>query len=1169
MDNKKLDNESSLIILEKLQILQKTLKQEIALREIFLNNKEELFEKIELNTYEYYKKKLSIQEIYFNNKDLNSTDQKYIKFELSKDSKSELPQCIDPLEKLFFYFRNNNEMLLKLINKIDNSKYEEFANFLCHFFYVDVFSSTSINEPLLVLIYLLIEKDINEMKDINHMEFLDPSKTFISVLLKSLTRRDDVKVYFETIINKLVFDLEELKSFYKEDTVSPFIGLEIYKLKDYLSSKYNLSKFKVIKEIEDYRKFLTSNIRKSNALSLFNKIKKEKSEKIQKNFQERIFFNYNNLFEKSIKDFIDEDIENKENENKNKERNKEENNNLKKISFYENIKNEAIDKILHGKTNKKKIIPKFRIRQYNEIEEYFLSSGYYTINNVIDNPVLKGISENLIDKDYSKSLNKEELYTKIFEAENKNMEEFYKNQIEIINKENNNDIFSNEALLMKLSQLKLNKTKLDKVIVLFKYNFEKIKNLIDKFLYVLIDNIPSIPYFIKCISVIIDRLLEIKFPNITKTKKNIFLGEFFFKNLLFPLLSVPNFNGIIMKISSINNTKKSKLSILLKILKQLYKGKLFNSNLSNESIYTIFNCYICEIMPSMFYFFDNLTTTEIPKVIEDLLEKKRLNVKVKNIDYEFFKYHENEGIDHQSICLTWNDYLNIYNILKEHSTEILGDSETIFYKTYKKLTFHDNTFKKKIQNDVMKNQKTFIFISRLNYTNNMKEKLSHKINKKFSFVGDDSENNENFQLSRIKYSINTIIKNLNDLTKVKFHYEKNENFIKGLNTLIALEGFSDVLKEKTIPLQWFGLYLESNIENIPKKFLENDFLLLFDLLMEECQKTLKEIQKDNTLNILFSKVVNTSKSIDIINYNLIRLKNNEKKFEILNFVRTANINIKLIILWNENFLSGIKFEIIDCQNQEKKEDKNEVSKIYECKNLNQIFELFPNFNLLDTNSILDLEKKCKIPESIMELISIVHKYIDQNKLFAHYSQIDLNDMKKEIENYIYQKLYEKIYPSISMGDDIEIYKNCFYLGWIKPEMIIKNYTSINENTINLCTEIISNMIFESCPRKKLNELQKLNEIINNMIILYGYNESNFDDILTYIAIKAQPTLLSTCYCYIDMFTPKKGRELKMQIHMNALQRLISKLKTFSYKDLINITEKEFNDNKKNKIIGNI
>ena len=59
-------------------------------------------------------------------------------------------------------------------------------------------------------------------------------------------------------------------------------------------------------------------------------------------------------------------------------------NDNKKLDYdltYENIKNEAIDKILHGKTNKKKLIPKFRIRQYNEIEEYFLSSGYYTINN--------------------------------------------------------------------------------------------------------------------------------------------------------------------------------------------------------------------------------------------------------------------------------------------------------------------------------------------------------------------------------------------------------------------------------------------------------------------------------------------------------------------------------------------------------------------------------------------------------------------------------------------------------------------------------------------------------------------------------------------------------------------------------------------------------------------
>ena len=29
--------------------------------------------------------------------------------------------------------------------------------------------------------------------------------------------------------------------------------------------------------------------------------------------------------------------------------------------------------------------------------------------------------------------------------------------------------------------------------------------------------------------------------------------------------------------------------------------------------------------------------------------------------------------------------------------------------------------------------------------------------------------------------------------------------------MISLEGFSEMLKEKTLPIEWFGLYLQSNI----------------------------------------------------------------------------------------------------------------------------------------------------------------------------------------------------------------------------------------------------------------------------------------------------------------------------------------------------------------------
>ena len=237
MENKNLEEKNKESI-EQLKKLQDILKQEIALRQIFLNNKEELFKKIETKTYEYYEKKLSIHEIFFNNKELSTTNKIYINYVLSK-----------------------------------NCQTDDFANFICHFFYEDVFNCTSINEPLLVLIYLLLEKNIAYIKDQNlSMQFIDPSKTFISSLIKSLLRRNDVKVYFESIINKLVFDLEELKIINKK-TISPFIGLEIFKLKDFIHSQHNLSKFKKIKEIKDYRQFLVCNIEKSSVVNLFNKLK--------------------------------------------------------------------------------------------------------------------------------------------------------------------------------------------------------------------------------------------------------------------------------------------------------------------------------------------------------------------------------------------------------------------------------------------------------------------------------------------------------------------------------------------------------------------------------------------------------------------------------------------------------------------------------------------------------------------------------------------------------------------------------------------------------------------------------------------------------------------------------------------------------------------------------
>ena len=140
----------------KLKKLQKALKEETALRETFAKNKEEILKKVDVNCYQYYKNKVAIQEILDTNKlsRMKTEDDVDIKYELVENTQSELPQCYDPLYKLMFHFRSSNALMLNLISVIDSSLYDDLANFICHFFYQNIFSSNLETENLLVLIYL-------------------------------------------------------------------------------------------------------------------------------------------------------------------------------------------------------------------------------------------------------------------------------------------------------------------------------------------------------------------------------------------------------------------------------------------------------------------------------------------------------------------------------------------------------------------------------------------------------------------------------------------------------------------------------------------------------------------------------------------------------------------------------------------------------------------------------------------------------------------------------------------------------------------------------------------------------------------------------------------------------------------------------------------------------
>ena len=99
------------------------------------------------------------------------------------------------------------DLTLKIAQNCPKESYEPLANFICNNYYSNPTNSFILNENLLALIYLLLEKEINKLKDEHSYEFLEPSRSFCGTLLKCLTRNDEVKTYLDRILKKVLINV--------------------------------------------------------------------------------------------------------------------------------------------------------------------------------------------------------------------------------------------------------------------------------------------------------------------------------------------------------------------------------------------------------------------------------------------------------------------------------------------------------------------------------------------------------------------------------------------------------------------------------------------------------------------------------------------------------------------------------------------------------------------------------------------------------------------------------------------------------------------------------------------------------------------------------------------------------------------------------------------------
>ncbi|MCQ2816023.1 MAG: hypothetical protein MJ252_02045 [archaeon] len=1102
-----------------LKKLQKTLKEDNAYKDTFLRNKEFILKKIEAQCMDYYSKKIQIQEMYDKEQiKLKGQNQpgEEIQYTLLENAQAELSQCCDPLTKLLFSFRNNNQILMDFIRVTEPSFHDDLANFLCHFFYEDIFNPNNEGGAFLMLVYLLLDEEVDKIKDISSGNFLDSSVSFVSKLLKSLSRREDVRKYLSSILTEVIVDLEGLnlsKSNLSEDSSAPkksdFISMDPNKIRQYV--KDNL-KAKCKNKVSDYKKFLNEGLSVCNVFNLLNKNTRK-----------------NQLKEKSS-------------------------------MFYEDEIVNPIEIFLFGKT--------FENMEEEELEDKYQSLDEF-VNNYIESSssTKKKISDISVNSAHEyPEINKKFLEERIQIEKSENLKEYFIRQLSKM--ENDKDIYTNNKLLSELTS----KGEAEKMILVYQYSVETMQRYIDKLFYGFMINKDSTPNILKYICLIIDRLLDIKFPKISVLEKNIFLSDFIFGTLIFPLLTNPSSNCLFYS----SKLDKGNLINLTKILKKFLKGYFFNasSSMGNECYFTALNSYFMELMPCLLNLYDSMRNIALPNFIERLLQKKKSKVPLKEEDIEFnyLKEYPKEDFEFQCVCINWKDIWSIYDTIKQKESQLIQNQSSMFYKTYNKISYHEKTLKKKIADDERNNKKSFIFLSQNKYVDSLKSKLfPKKETTSFESGGDNmkASENEKYILNRVKYSIGIIISHLNPLTRANFFIDDNsestENFVKGLNKMIELEGFSEILKDQTIPLSWFGLYLESNIEGIPYAHKRNNYSYLYQELVNESENQLKANKQQDVIYHMLKKVKIAENFSKMLDCSIKYMKKVKLNFDVLKVIHNAVIPVNIKVMNNDDdMFEGIVIEDVNKipVTKSKPFSKSQPTKKKhlekKCTTIQEFVDYFPN---ISETEVIANETISNIPFALENYFSMMYDSIKNEEYLRNYEKEDLPEIKIIIENYIYRGIYRKIFSEMANKKDIELFKTCFLHSWIKIENFHSKFKGYDKNILDLAIHSLKLMDSANSPFDKLKCFVKTNEILKNYLLLNegSISEELLSKLHLYVIMNATLNRLSSNVFYIEMFM---SVEQKSDNFLKLLERLKNAIKTIehlSYDNFVGITLAQYKE----------
>ena len=720
-----------------------------------------------------------------------------------------------------------------------------------------------------------------------------------------------------------------------------------------------------------------------------------------------------------------------------------------------------------------------------------------------------------------------------------------------------------------------------KILAVYQQSYFQVIKIIDKLIDTFISNIHLMPYLIKCINKIIFSLIDKKYPDLPNFEKNVFISSFFFNKIFFTMLLNPSIHLLINEFIISDNTIIN-LTTLISIINKFVSGKFYkDTNLEGQ--YSPLNWYFLNKMPKLLEFFEKASNVDLPDYINKIIDNEF------DLEFDYFKENKEDIMVVKNIIFSFDDFYYLYMNM-EKNKDLLCNEKNEKTKILRKsiIRLRENEYKidkikkylekqkekdineknnEKLESDEIKPESLkFFLISELLFNKKYENLFNLKNSKEYYYIEEQKiKNNDNKVIIKAKNFICSFLYNYYSLEDIQLNVKK-EDELNSLNILKKLKNYaksSNFIKHENIPHEW---YIDSIIEyfkKLPKKYIENDYSLLYDELQDEIKNSMK-IYNFEEISLLANKtkfLKNSHIFYKEAKKILIDIDLN-KKVQMIIEKEIIPMEIKFIytpkkktfrITPISSSITGYFFPYRLFNYYEKKT----------CQTINQFTSIFPDLNdITDTSDIIifDLMNELEVPKKLNEYFNYIEEHLKKSEIG---NLNEIKDIKIKIYDYVMEKLYDKIFPDEPDQNDLLILRNCYKASWVELKHLIKGKDDyILENFIPDTNNYFQQIINEKSPRKKLLYMNKIFNCIVNLGLLNGDKLEGTDEILSilnYAFIKNKPLPIYTNCKYMNLFIGDKKYEGDGH-QLSQLIAICQQMLKFNYTCLIGITEEEFNKN---------